>query len=211
VSTEFLDTPPKPFIIIFMNTKKTPKNPSKKPPPKPEFMNLATRLTLLRIGLIVPFVVSFYTGDIQTAFFIFVGASLTDYLDGWVARKYNQATPLGAFLDSMADKLLVAAMLILLMEEKVITSYFVVAVLVILLRELYISGLREYVGRTKTSVSWYGKWKTVAQMVSSIFLLGFYAFSLPVFVFQAGLGLLTVSAFLSILSGWDYTLKAFQK
>jgi cardiolipin synthase len=101
---------------------------------------------------------------------IFTLASLTDFLDGYLARKWNAVSPIGALLDPIADKLLVALMLVYLLT--VIGAVLFLPIAVILLRELYISGLREFLANRRITlpVSKGGKWKTALQMLA-IFLL----------------------------------------
>ena len=138
-------------------------------------MTLANQLTLLRIILIPLFVVVFYL-PFKWAHFasamIFSVAAITDWLDGYVARKYNQSTPFGAFLDPVADKLMVAAALIVLVHLARLDAPIA---LVIIGREITISALREWmaqIGKSKSvAVSFLGKIKTVAQMTAIPLLL----------------------------------------
>jgi CDP-diacylglycerol--glycerol-3-phosphate 3-phosphatidyltransferase len=139
-------------------------------------LNLPTVLTLLRIVLIPFFIVVFYLPTEwgrTAAAALFVLAAVTDWLDGYLARKWNQTSPFGAFLDPVADKLMVAAALLLLvsdMPELVV----VIPSIVIIGREIAISALREWMAemgeRAHVAVSMIGKIKTTAQMVA-IFLL----------------------------------------
>jgi len=140
-------------------------------------MNLANQLTLLRILFIPLIVVVFYLPfewRYPLASGIFCFAALTDWLDGWVARKYNQMTAFGAFLDPVADKLMVAAALVLLVEVHA-TPFFAVPAIVIIGREIVISALREWMAelgkRASVAVSVIGKLKTMAQMVAIALLL----------------------------------------
>lgn len=102
---------------------------------------------------------------------IFVAAALTDFLDGYLARKWNAVSTLGALLDPIADKLLVAVLLIYLLT--MLGTEVLLPVVIILLRELYVSGLREFLGSRKVTlpVSSMGKLKTATQMLSIIVLL----------------------------------------
>lgn len=140
-------------------------------------MNIPNALTLLRIVLIPVFVVMFYLPQgwsyLGTAL-IFAIAGITDWLDGYLARKLNQSTPFGAFLDPVADKLMVVIALVLL-TERYHAWWFSVPATVIIGREIVISALREWMAeigrRTSVAVSYVGKVKTTVQMVAiTIFL-----------------------------------------
>lgn len=140
-------------------------------------MNLANQLTSLRIILIPLLVVVFYL-PYEWRFWassaIFSLAAITDWLDGWVARKYNQSTAFGAFLDPVADKLMVSVALVLLVEVHD-TPLFAVPAVIIICREIVISALREWMAelgkRASVAVSMIGKVKTTLQMTSIIVLL----------------------------------------
>ena len=178
-------------------------------------LNLPNLLTWLRIILIPLFVGIFYfekswvSGSNQNlvATVIFVAAAVTDWLDGWLARKLNQTSAFGAFLDPVADKLMVAAALITLVQLGRVDA---IIALIIIGREIAISALREWMaqlGDTKsTAVSFLGKLKTVTQMVAIPMLL--YHDRLgpldPQFV---GTWLIYIAAALTLIS-MGYYLKA---
>ena len=140
-------------------------------------MNLPNKLTIFRVILILPFVVLLLCGHAQAAWLapisgwvdylalaIFIIASLTDLLDGKIARKYNLITNFGKFMDPMADKLLVCAALICLVELGRIPAW---AVIIIISREFIISGFRLIAsdnGRV-LAASYWGKFKTTFQMI----------------------------------------------
>ncbi|MFA7553543.1 MAG: CDP-diacylglycerol--glycerol-3-phosphate 3-phosphatidyltransferase [Spongiibacteraceae bacterium] len=140
-------------------------------------MNIPNALTLLRIVLIPIFVAIFYLpyewSHLVTAA-IFAIAGLTDWLDGYLARKLNQTTPFGAFLDPVADKLIVVIAVVLLVE-RVGEWWFTIPAMVIIGREIVISALREWMAelgsRTSVAVSYLGKIKTTLQIVSILVLL----------------------------------------
>jgi CDP-diacylglycerol--glycerol-3-phosphate 3-phosphatidyltransferase len=142
-------------------------------------MTLANQLTLFRIVLIPLLVVVFYL-PYQWSFplssLLFTLAALTDWLDGYVARRYDQSTPFGAFLDPVADKLMVAAALVLLVGVHG-SAWFVIPAIIIVGREIVISALREWMAelgkRASVAVSFIGKIKTTMQMVAIIVLLAF--------------------------------------
>ena len=140
-------------------------------------MNVAKQLTFVRIIFISLLVVVFYL-PYEWRFWassaIFSIAAITDWLDGWVARKYNQSTAFGAFLDPVADKLMVSVALVLLVEVHD-TPLFAVPAVIIICREIVISALREWMAelgkRASVAVSMIGKVKTTLQMTSIIVLL----------------------------------------
>lgn len=180
--------------------------------------NLPNALTWLRIGLIPLFVAVFYLPDgwvpshaiNLTATAIFVLASVTDWLDGWLARRLNQMSAFGAFLDPVADKLMVAAALIVLVD---LQRAGIAASLIIIGREIAISALREWMakeGRSKSvAVSYIGKLKTTAQMTALTLLL----YHDPLAGLQTqwlGRWLLDIAAFLTLWSMAHYLFMAWK-
>ncbi len=138
-------------------------------------MNLPNKLTIFRVILIIPFVIimlSDFLGDASkwVALAIFIIASLTDLLDGKIARKYNLITNFGKFMDPLADKLLVSAAMICLVEIGKIPSWIVI---VIISREFIISGFRLIASDNGVVIaaSYWGKFKTVFQMVMVILMI----------------------------------------
>ena len=127
-------------------------------------MTTATKFTLLRVVMIPVFMFLFLNGWNIAALVVFVAASLTDLLDGYIARHYNQTSDLGKFLDPLADKLLVFAAILILTEFGRFPAW---AVMIVLTREFAVSGLR-MVAAAKGSViaaGWSGKFKTASTMV----------------------------------------------
>jgi len=168
-------------------------------------MTLANQLTLLRIMLIPLIVVIFYLPydwRYMVSAAIFALAALTDWLDGWVARTYNQATPFGAFLDPVADKLMVAVALVLLVETYN-TPWFAIPAVVIIGREIVISALREWMAelgkRASVAVSMIGKIKTTLQMMAIMVLLLDNPAS-PTFLKPVGYIMLYAAALLTLWS-----------
>src|SRR5579864_4974950 len=108
-----------------------------------------------------------------TALAIFVAAAVTDFFDGYLARAWSQQSSLGRMLDPIADKLLVAAVLLALVADKTIAGWSLWAAIVILCREILVSGLREYLAELRVSVpvSTVAKWKTTTQLVALGFLI----------------------------------------
>jgi len=146
---------------------------------------------------------------------IFTAAGITDFLDGYLARALSQQSSLGRMLDPIADKLLVAAVILMLVADHTIASYSLWAALVILCREILVSGLREFLAELKVSmpVSRLAKWKTVLQIVALGFLIAgpagdqFLQTSLhlgPTVSTRVGLALLWFAALLTLYTGWDY-------
>ncbi len=174
--------------------------------------NLPNQLTLLRVLFIPLLVVVFYL-PWEWRYFasaaIFSIAALTDLLDGYLARRLDMETPFGAFLDPVADKLIVAVALVLLLERDS-SPQFAIPAMIIIGREIVVSALREWMAelgqRTSVAVSYIGKIKTTMQMISIIVLLMFNPRTYPIF-HGLGLGLLYIAAALTIWSMFVY-LKA---
>ena len=144
---------------------------------------------------------------------IFVLAAVTDILDGYLARKLSQTSSLGAFLDPVADKLMVAVALVLLVQRDH-TIVLALPAAVIIGREIAVSALREWMAEvgasSKVAVSVWGKVKTIAQMVA----VGFLIFHDPIFgipVELIGLILLYIAAILTLISMFQYILAAWPK
>lgn len=177
-------------------------------------MNIPNLLTLLRIALIPVFVGLFYL-PFDWAYLacalVFALAALTDLLDGWLARRLNQTSALGAFLDPVADKLMVATALVLLVQRDP-EPWLAVPALVIIGREITISALREWMAelgeRAKVAVSTIGKMKTSAQMLA-IFLLIYKANIGPLPSYSLGLMLLVIATILTFWSMLVYLRAAW--
>lgn len=179
-------------------------------------MNIPNILTLLRITLIPIFVVVFYlpyTWSRPVSAIIFILAALTDLFDGYLARRLNQVSPLGAFLDPVADKLMVAVVLIVLLQQHP-TIWLAIPTAIIIGREITISALREWMAevgaRGKVAVSNLGKFKTTAQMIAIIFLI-YKAPIVMIPTFTVGYVLLYVAAILTVWSMCLYLLAAWPK
>ena len=185
-------------------------------------MTLPNIITLSRIGLIPVFVGLFYLqpnyleGEPlawinNSLVAIYVLISSTDFLDGLLARKLNQISDLGTFLDPVADKLMVCVALILL-TDYYHTWFITIPSIIIISREILVSALREWMGeigkRANISVSWIGKSKTFMQMISILFLL--YQQSLFIFsskdIYTIGLVLLFSATILTLWSGFNYLI-----
>ncbi len=172
-------------------------------------MNVPNTLTLIRIAVIPVFVLVFYTSFAWSHLVsaaIFAVAGITDWLDGYLARRLQQTSAFGAFLDPIADKLMVAAALVLLVQADPDPWLAVVAVIIIG-REIAISGLREWMAeigrRSQVKVATLGKFKTVMQMFAIFFML-FREPLLGLPIYEAGYWLLFVAAGLTLWSMFGY-------
>ena len=170
-------------------------------------MNLPNKLTILRV-IMVPFFVLFMLTDIGgtankwISLILFVVASLTDLLDGKIARKYNLVTNFGKFMDPLADKLLVCSAMICLIEMNKLDAWIVI---VIISREFIISGFRLVASDSGVVIaaSYWGKFKTVFQMAMIIVLIA----DLGGFFDMLGTVLVWVALALTIISLLDYVFK----
>ncbi|WP_339511970.1 CDP-diacylglycerol--glycerol-3-phosphate 3-phosphatidyltransferase [Pseudomonas sp. RL_15y_Pfl2_60] len=176
-------------------------------------MNIPNLLTVLRVLLIPVFVLLFYlpfSWSYWAASIVFSIAAITDWLDGYLARLWQQSTPFGAFLDPVADKLIVAVALVLLVAEHS-NLWLTLPAAVIICREIVVSALREWMAemgaRAHVAVSNLGKWKTAAQMVALVILLANPPLITPWVAF--GYGLLIVAAILTLWSMVHYLLAAW--
>ncbi len=170
-------------------------------------LNTANILTLSRI-LAIPLVVACFWLDAPWSQWIsmglFVAAGITDYFDGYFARRYHQISRLGRFLDPIADKLLVAATLLMLVWHGPLAGIHVLAALIILAREILVSGLREFLAELRVGlpVSQLAKWKTAVQMAAIAFLL--VGDAAGHWVTTAGLYMIWIAAALTLFTGYDY-------
>jgi CDP-diacylglycerol--glycerol-3-phosphate 3-phosphatidyltransferase len=172
-------------------------------------------LTVARIVAVPLFVALFYWTSNPwadpLAAFVFIMAAITDWVDGYLARRLGVTTPLGAFLDPVADKLIVATALVLLVSKDP-HWVIVISAMIIVGREITVSALREWMAqlgaRAKVAVSWLGKWKTIVQMVGLSFMV--YRndlFGLP--IYRIGKVLLVVAAVLTLWSMGSYLRAAW--
>lgn len=175
-------------------------------------LNIPNLLSLLRVALIPVLVILYFVPHVSAPIWataVFVLAAVTDWLDGYLARKWQQMSAFGAFIDPVADKLIVVVALLLILF-KTPTAIILIPVIIIVFREITISALREWMAelgaRNVVKVSSMGKWKTTFQMIA-IGCLIFYKplFGLP--IFQIGVVLLYVAALLTLVSMLSY-LKA---
>ena len=184
-------------------------------------LNLPNLLTLGRVAAIPVLVVLLFSGSREAGFWaaaIFSAASVTDWLDGWLARKWGVVTVLGKFLDPLADKLIVMAALVMLIPLGRVPAW---AVFVILAREMVVTGLRSIASSEGVVIaaSDLGKYKTIFQMVAIIGLLLHYNyywfFGVQWEIFRAnmqhaGIFFFYIALFITIWSGVDYLMKFFK-
>ncbi|MEM8935735.1 MAG: CDP-diacylglycerol--glycerol-3-phosphate 3-phosphatidyltransferase [Pseudomonadota bacterium] len=175
---------------------------------------MANILTLSRIALIIPLIMAFLAEapwGRAVAFWIFAIAALTDFADGWVARARNETSSLGAALDPIADKLLVAIVLILAVRNGLVYGAGVIAVLIVVAREILVSGLREATAAKKIAlpVSRLAKWKTFAQLLAAGLLLAAAPGSvLGMNAQPTAMALLWIAALLTLWTGAQYCVRA---
>ena len=173
-------------------------------------LTLPNILTLSRI-FAVPLLVFFlwwpgWPAGHWLAFALYCVAGITDFFDGMLARASGRVSRLGIFLDPIADKIMVAAVILVLVHTRTIPGVHVIAALVILLREIAVSGLREFLAGVQVSVpvSQLAKWKTTFQMLALGALILSGALPKLDFVYLTGITSLWIAAALTALTGWDY-------
>lgn len=163
--------------------------------------------------VVIPLVIAtFYFDSIESrwlAVLLFGGAAISDFFDGWLARRWNQVSALGRFLDPIADKLLVAAVLMMLVGFERLSHLSLLPAVIILCREILVSGLREFLAELRVGmpVTKLAKWKTTFQLMAlPVAIMGDMApWGIP--ARELGEALLWIAAVLTILTGYDY-LKA---
>ncbi len=171
--------------------------------------SLPNLLTLSRIVVIPALVAAFYLpGNLANwvTFALFAGAGVTDYFDGALARKHGITSAFGRFLDPVADKLLVAATILMLVAVDRVSGWHILPALIILCREIFVSGLREFLAELRVGmpVTKLAKWKTTAQIAAlSVLLIGNAGWA-PLHPVEVGLALLWVAGVLTLVTGYDY-------
>jgi cardiolipin synthase len=178
-------------------------------------LSIPNLLTLSRMAMLPVFLLLFSLEESWGAWaawlglFVYILCALTDFLDGYLARKWNQISALGTFLDPISDKIFVACLLVMLAGYGRLPDFWMVPALIILAREFLISGLREYLGPQdiKLPVTVLAKWKTAAQMLSLGFLIigPFIPYGLII-----GLWLLNLAALLTVITGLGYARAALK-
>ena len=179
-------------------------------------LSIPNLLTLSRI-LAVPILVFLLWRptplDYAITFVLYCIVGLTDYFDGYLARAQGQISRLGQFLDPIADKIMVAAVIIMLIASRradgdppIIENFHVIPALIILLREIIVSGLREFLAQLQVSmpVSRLAKWKTTFQLVALGALILGGALPAEAWIHTVGLASLWTAAALTLVTGYDY-------
>lgn len=172
----------------------------------------ATIITLARIDLLIVLILLhiFAPEWVWLSFSIFALAAISDFIDGWVARKFNQCSEFGAMLDQICDKILVIAVFLLLAARGTLADWGLLAATLIIIREFLVAGLRDYLGNQNIAVpvSKLGKWKTTFQMIAltllmAVPLMAEFSSTLQI----AGDIALWTSAILGLMSAWGYMPK----
>tara|TARA_B110000014_G_scaffold178862_1_gene128417 strand:+ start:195 stop:773 length:579 start_codon:yes stop_codon:yes gene_type:complete len=180
-------------------------------------------LTIIRIIFASLIALILIFSDSKMAYFIsfilFALAGITDYFDGWLARKRNQISDLGRMLDPIADKILVISTFIILMSNNVIDGFNVIAALIIIYREIFISGLREFLGNKSfvVKVTKLAKWKTAIQFITILAFLGsqvindFYMYTviINIFIEFTCTLLIWITSLISLFTGINYLRSAY--
>lgn len=172
------------------------------------FQNLANILTVTRV-LLLPFILvllampAAWAWAAWLALTLYIIAAITDFLDGWVARRFNQITAFGRFLDPIADKIFVVSILVMLVAVDRVTGFSVIAIIAILVREFTVAGLREFLGPKQVTVhvTALAKWKTTVQMLATGFLI---VAPLGLALSVCGEVLLWVATAMTLVTGWQY-------
>ena len=177
----------------------------------PNFLTIFRIITVPVIALLI--ITQHGEGALIFAFFLFLLSSLTDYLDGLTARKFNQSTEFGKVLDPIADKLMSVILLSVIYGSKIGSNFPIVLggpIILIIFREIFISGLREHIGKESNvlKVSGLAKIKTVFQLLAIGLLLAALAFPDYYSLEYAGLLFIWIAAILTFSSGLDYFIKA---
>jgi cardiolipin synthase len=174
-------------------------------------LNLPNILTYGRIAAAPLVGATFYfpgNWGYWSAFLIFVVASVTDYFDGYLARAWHQQSALGRMLDPIADKLLVAVSILILVADDTLAHWSIWAAIIVLMREIFVSGLREFLAELRVSVpvTRLAKWKTTMQLVAIAALLIAPALqgAKSGFIINLGLTFFWAAAIVTLYTGYDY-------
>ena len=179
-------------------------------------------LTIIRIifASLIALILIFFDSKFAylISFILFCLAGMTDFFDGWLARRKNQISDLGRMLDPIADKILVISTLVILMSNNVIESYNIIAALIIIYREIFISGLREFLGDKSSviKVTNLAKLKTTIQFIAILSFLGsqiindYFMYTHVINIFSSFICtfLIWMTSFISLLTGFNYIQSA---
>ena len=178
--------------------------------------NLPNALTISRIVLLAPLLMMIYLPNDQLnliSVILFILIALTDFFDGFFARRQNITSEFGKMLDPIADKLLVVGVLIVLMIKGTIEDLSILPALLIIFREIFISGLREFAANRNTQasidVSQVGKLKTAIQMLSLLLILSSLVLKNLIILLNIGIIFLWISMLLALISGYKYYKSVF--
>lgn len=178
--------------------------------------NLPNVLTISRIVLLAPLLIMIYLPNDQLnliSVILFILIALTDFFDGFFARRQNITSEFGKMLDPIADKLLVVGVLIVLMIKGTIEDLSILAALLIIFREIFISGLREFAANRNSQasidVSQVGKLKTAIQMLSLLLILSSLVLKNLIILLNIGIIFLWISMLLALISGYKYYKSVF--
>lgn len=170
-------------------------------------------LTISRIAAI-PFLVGLLYLPFEVtawlALILYIAICITDYLDGYLARRWEVTSPIGTFLDPIADKILVAILLIVFVDLGRLPGFWILPVVIILMREFLIAGLREYLGRkdVKVPVMFIAKWKTTIQMLALGFLIMGDISRDMLFMGWAGIliaaGITGYTGYVYVIAAWEH-------
>ena len=174
--------------------------------------NIITFIRIFLIPIILYLLFSENPNIVLIAGLLFIVSSVSDYFDGYLARTLNQSSKLGTLLDPIADKLLIASVIVVLVDTGVISNIHVVPAIIILLREIAISGLREFLAKLNTDmpVSKLAKYKTTFQTVSLSILIISLGFELNDLLWNIGLITVWIAAIITLLSGYNYMVKGLK-
>ena len=169
-------------------------------------MNLPNILSLSRLALL-PFMVALFFVPFEwaawTCLTLYIIGSITDGLDGWIARRWNQISEFGTMIDPISDKIFVVTVMLMLVATDRISGVMVLAVVIIIVREFMVSGLREFLGPRGVAlpVSPLAKWKTALQMIAlGLLIVGPYV----TLTLIAGNIMLLGATVLTLMTGWEY-------
>lgn len=184
------------------------------PPQKSDIPNLLTLSRLVFLPIIVVLFLIPKPWAAWAALALYAPAAATDYLDGYFARLYNQTSRVGVFLDPIADKLFVGSILFMLVATERLEGLWAVPALLIMMREVFIAGLREFLAGVAIDmpVTRLAKWKTGMQMTAIGFLIMWPYVSpewFSIAVEWIGKGGLIIATVLTLKTGWHYTVKAW--
>ena len=178
--------------------------------------NLPNVLTISRIVLLAPLLIMIYLPNDQLnliSVILFILIALTDFFDGFFARRQNITSEFGKMLDPIADKLLVVGVLIILMIKGIIEDLSILPALLIIFREIFISGLREFAANRNShasiDVSQVGKLKTAIQMLSLLLILSSLVLKNLTILLNFGIIFLWISMVLTLISGYKYYKSVF--